>query len=296
MDKQLTSVIEGVEPTSRATKLDILSIVSIAVLLVVIHVAVPESIQAKMAFSHQLSNPVTLLSGAYVHHGTEHLVGNVLSYLMAALFGYSVCIKADRRRWFRVTVVVFLLVLPIVVNLTSFVYVGQLAPGLTPTERGFSGVVAGFVGFDLVAGLMLLRQDYSQLQVTAVGAMLCAGVFGQFALIYELVSVQVVGGVFLVWVGGLLALWHLGSRPQHREDWKQLGRAGAVVLCVYLAVAVFVVLLFPAQPAGEGTFTNIYGHGAGLVWGGWLALWLVTVVGERSSFVPTRKIRDLVGM
>lgn len=49
-----------------------------------------------------------------------HLYGNILGYLLATVYVYVLCVAVDERRLFRRTFVVFLVVLPVLVGLSSY--------------------------------------------------------------------------------------------------------------------------------------------------------------------------------
>lgn len=127
------------------------ALVVIAGLLVAVQLLVPPSVQAQLAFDHQQFTLWTLWTSAAVHSSPHHLTGNVVGHLAAAGVAYVLCRAIDARGWFWWTTVAFLTVLPVLVNLTSYGLLGWVAPGAEPVGRGFSGVVAGYVGLIFVA-------------------------------------------------------------------------------------------------------------------------------------------------
>ncbi|PSQ46782.1 hypothetical protein BRD15_08465 [Halobacteriales archaeon SW_6_65_15] len=164
-----------------AVATDLATIAAVGLVLVAIHVLVPQSLQDYLAFDHGAFAPESLLApgglagltlrgsqfdnlltAAYVHANRGHLLSNLGGYVSLSLVTYLICLQADRRRWFRRTFPLFLVVLPVAVNLTSYVVLESRFPTASPISRGFSGVVAGFGGFLLAAVAVHLRTNYSR--------------------------------------------------------------------------------------------------------------------------------------
>jgi hypothetical protein len=230
------------------------------------HFLTPESLKQTLAFSHDQFTLYTLFTAAYVN-GQAHLVGNIVGYLLTTLYTYMLCIAVDERRWFWRTFVVFLLVLPVLVSLTSYAVFSAWFPSVSVVSRGFSGVVAGFGGFLLVALAVYIRKRYSAQLGIVVGT-------SSFLTLMAMIDYIYAGRVRLV-VGGLLAVGialEVGSYLWQTEiDLENLERqvfvdAGAVGL-VFVVLAHIVVAMFPAEIAQNGTATNIIAHAMGFLLG-----------------------------
>ena len=274
---------------------DLVAIAAVGLVLVAVHALVPEPVQDHLAFDHGAFAPETLfapggfagfvgltlgesqldnlLTAAYVHANRGHLLSNLGGYVSLSLVTYLVCLQADRRRWFRLTFPLFLVVLPVAVNLTSYVVLEARFPGASPISRGFSGVVAGFGGFLLAAVAVHLRTNYSRETVFFVSQFAVLLLLGELLWIYA-------GGIGLVEGGAValglaLAISGIVSRTRERSYGDDHYRkVGFDLLYVGLVLALLVWLvygLFPADPISRGSFTNVFAHGAGFVEGGLLA-------------------------
>jgi hypothetical protein len=244
----------------------------LAWVLVGIHVLVPSSVRTQLAFDHAAFIPWTLWTHAYVHDGWSHLVQNVGGFVTLAGVAYILCRVLNARRWFWVSTVAFLMVLPVLVSLSSYVLLGWFVPAAIPVEHGFSGVVAGFAGLVFVAFLMWVNRECGLAVTQAVGQMAVLLMLWELSVIYAgwinvRVTALVAFGLALSWVLPLRAVSWRDAWDRREAWWTELGLAMGVGI-VLLTV---VVALFPADPVSGGTFTNIFAHGAGFVWGGLVA-------------------------
>ena len=157
-------------------------------------------------------------------------------------------------------------------SLSSYVLLGWFAPAATPVERGFSGVVAGFAGLVFVAFLVWVNREFGLAVTQAIGQMGVLLMFWELSVIYAgwidvRVTALVAFGLALSWVLLLRAVSWRDAWDRREAWWGELRLAigvGIVLLTV-------VVALFPVDPVSGGTFTNIFAHGAGFVWGGLVA-------------------------
>jgi len=244
------------------------ALVAVPVFLAAIHFFIPGAIQGQLAFSHERFSVYTLVTAAYVHAGQAHLLGNVAGYLLAAVYAYMLCVAVDERRWFWRTFVLFLVALPILVSLTSYVVFSTWFPEASPISRGFSGVVAGFAGFLLVALAVYVRKRYSTELGGVVGVSLFLVLMATIDFIYS--------GRVRLSVGGLVAAGialQVGSYVWQAEvDLDELDRRrvaqdiGAVVL-VFAVLGYIVVSMFPADIVQGGSTTNIIAHAMGFLFG-----------------------------
>jgi hypothetical protein len=264
---------------------DWVAIAGTAVLVVAVHFLVPASVQARLTFDYGAFDPVTLYTSAFVHTDDQHMLSNVTGFLAAAVTAYMLAAIAERRHWFRLTFVAFLLVLPVLVNLTSYALITSQAPGATPVSRGFSGVAAGFVGFVFAALLQAMARRFSRPVAWYLGIAIWLLLLLEVYFIYAGgVSVPVAGVVLTGWalcVWGLLAQ---GRLPPVEDPWARV-RSDAV--WVGLAVALLLSslwALFPADIVADGAIRNVFAHGAGFLLGFGLSLLLLrapSVVGLR---------------
>ncbi|MFC4551734.1 MULTISPECIES: hypothetical protein [Halorussus] len=258
---------------------DLAVVAAVSVLLVAVHFAVPGAVQDRLAFDHSAFAPASLLTAAYVHAGRAHLLNNVAGFVSLSVVTYLVCLHADRRSWFRRTVPAFLVVLPVAVNLTSYALLEARYPGASPVSRGFSGVVAGFGGFLLAALAVQLRTVYSRATAFFVGQFAVLLLLGELLWIYAdrvavLEGLAVVGGLLLSVTG---IAFQARGRSLPGAHFRRVGLDLTFVSLVLALLVWLVYGLFPANPLADGTFTNIFAHGAGFVEGAVLStLILVT--------------------
>jgi hypothetical protein len=242
----------------------------IALTLVAIHFLTPTALQQQLALTPSDPQWYSVFTAAYVHASTSHLSGNLIGYFLAVGFAYGLCFHTNRRQWFRRTTIALLLVTPIVLNIGNALAFGTVLPEVEGYSRGFSGVVGAFSGFLLVAFVIAVKDTYGSELAEVVGVSLVL-------LLLLLVSVVYSGGVQPL-VAGLVALG-IGLQvigTLYERDWelptvKVASRAAAFQVVsgglVVTVLAVLVLLLFPAALVEGGTFTNIVGHGVGVLTG-----------------------------
>ena len=249
---------------------DVLLLLSIPGILSVVYFLTPTTLQQQLALIPSDPQWYTIFTAAYVHASTSHLTGNLFGYFLAVSYTYWLCLHTNRRQWFRRTTIALLLVTPIVVNIGNILAFGSVLPEVEGYSRGFSGVVGGFGGFLLVAFVVAVKDTYgSELaEIVAVSLVL---------LLLLLVSVVYSGGIQPL-VAGLVAFgiglqvigtlyerdWELPTVDATSRTFAFQVVAGGLVVTV---LAVLVLLLFPAALVESGTFTNIAGHGVGMVTG-----------------------------
>lgn len=260
--------------TTRFETRDILLFLVVGIALAAIHYGLPVTIQNQLAFNHANPSPWAVFTAAYVHNSTRHLVANLAGFGIGVAVAYTLCELQGCRRWFRTTTVSFLIVLPVLVSLTS--YLAFQSIGLEPTSRGFSGVVAGYGSFILVALARWTADRYGIEVGIIIGEGVLLLLLAELAIIYTgkpslLVSALLVVGLGLL--GGSL----LRRGIEHERsaiDWRHFGFDVAFVGLIVILLCLFVYALFPAEIAASGLTVNIIAHGAGFVWGGVVSIGL----------------------
>ncbi|MFD1587644.1 hypothetical protein ACFR9U_11665 [Halorientalis brevis] len=258
--------IYGYSP--RAVSRDLALISLVAVVLVVIHVAVPPGGRARFAFNHDSLDPVTVVTSPFVHVDDAHLFGNLAGYVASTVVAYGLCLKARERRWFHLTFASFLVVLPATVSLTSYAILGWLYPAIDPITRGFSGVGAAFTGFVLIAVLVVVRTEYGWLTAQYLGLAVWLWLLLELFLIYGGDTLGV--ALAVAGLGWAFCGWGLIDEHGTTDIRDGLRRAADDVLTVGVVVwllTLFVVVLFPAEPVGDGSVTNVFAHAAGMGYG-----------------------------
>jgi len=243
-------------------------ILVVPLLLVAIHFLTPEGLKQALEFSHERFAIYTLFTAAYVHNGQAHLLGNVAGYLLAASYAYMLCVAVEERQWFWRTFVVFLIALPILVSLSSYLVFSTWFSSVTVVSRGFSGIVAGFGGFLLVALGVYVWKRYSPELGGVVGV-------STFLVLMATIDFIYAGRIRLV-VGGLAAagialqvgsyVWGAEVALEELDRWRIAQDIGAVVL-VFAVLGYIVVSMFPADIVQGGSTTNIIAHAMGFLLG-----------------------------
>lgn len=246
---------------------DIVGLASISSLLIVIHFILPAGFREQFSFHHAEFNAYALLTASYVHLNDAHLWGNVVGFFLAASIAYAFCYWQGRRRWFWLTTLAFLTVIPVPMELTS--YAIFQAKGITSTSRGFSGVVAGYVGFILVVHARDLADRYKTLTVLILVEAVVLLLLGVLLFIYpETQSIRIVAllGLGLVATLGMVG-WRGVQADFDSKEQQELRQQVVSTIAVVAILVGFTALLFPATLAQGESTTNIYGHAAGFVLG-----------------------------
>ena len=260
--------------TRRARHLstDAALVLGVVCLLAAVQFLVPRSAQSALYFRHDLSEPWTLLTASYVHADADHLARNVLGYLLATTYAWALCVGAGRRRWFRRTLAVFLVVLPVFVCLASYAMFALGHPSIRLSSKGFSGVVGGFAGFVLVA----LYAYVGERRSARAAATVCISVF---LLCVFSVDVRYAGGVRpgmaglvamgLALTGGRTAVEARVELPVPAWKRRAAVKDAAVVTLVGAVVGAMMFGLFPDPSAvvRGGTVVDVYAHAAGFFLG-----------------------------
>ena len=255
-------------------------------LLVGVQFLVPRSAQSALYFRHDLSEAWTLLTASYVHADAGHLVRNVLGYLLAATYAWALCVGAGRRRWFRRTLGVFLVVLPVLVCLASYAAFALGHPSVRLSSKGFSGMVGGFAGFVLIAFYAYVGERRS----ARAAATVCVSLF---LLCLFSVDVRYAGGVRpemaglvatgLALTGGQTAVEARVELPVPARGRRAVAEDAAVValVCAVLGVMMFGLFPDPSAVVRDGSIVDVYAHAAGFFFG--IALSAATLAAERGA-------------
>ena len=258
----------------RGLAVDLAMLLAVALLLVAVHVLVPASIRAGLALSYAAPDPLHALTAAYVHGSDAHLAGNLGGYVAGAGLALALAHLAGERRWFRLSFLVYLTVVPIAVGFTGAAVIGRAVE-----SRGFSAVVAAFVGFVLVATGVVLRRTFGLDRWLAWDVVAAMSIVVAVEILWAADLPVPTVGLGLLAVGLALTAVPLvraglaAGRPATRAAWTRLAGGAAVVVGLLAVVSWFVVGLFPADLAGPDGVTNILAHYLGLVYGAVVAAW-----------------------
>lgn len=282
--------MQRVTPTAlRGMLLDALGVLAVGSVLVGIHGLVPPGVRAEFALGYGQPDPFHALTAAYVHLTDAHLFANVGGLVVVGLWAVLVSGLAGERRWFRLSFLWLLVGLPVAVGLS-----GAALVDASVTTRGFSGVVAGLVGFALVGIGVVLHRAFGVdrwLAWDAVAATIVVVAAEILWLVAGAVS-AIAAGLLLAGVG--LTMVPFGRAairrglPASWAEWLRVGGSVVVTAGLVAAVLAFVAGLFPTELARGAGVTNILSHYLGLVYGaviaGWgYRYWSVAPVGDPSN-------------
>jgi len=134
---------------------DVALLVSIPLVLVGVY-GLPEATRAALVFETAAPTVTTAYTAHFVHMVGFHLVGNLSVYLLVAPLTYLLCVLADRRQLFVLTLLTLLVVFPFALSGMQLLF---------PRERtvfGFSGINAGFFGLLYVSLISYVNRTLSR--------------------------------------------------------------------------------------------------------------------------------------
>lgn len=218
----------------------------------------PEATKETLALAYDDPTPVSAYASHFVHFDLEHLLINVVGYLLVVPTGYVLSVIGGRRRQFFVVFVAFVIGLPLTLSALNLIF---SRPGV---GVGFSGILMAFVGY-LPVGILAvvgqrLRIPVGRLQsqwLFFLGLGVISLVSGPQPFNWAIAGAAGLAGVlFLIPV---VEDWESGHRRQLRNALDRTRNieallAGLVVFLGYLFVA------FPGDTTGDGTVINVYSH------------------------------------
>lgn len=250
--------------------LDLLLIVSIVAVLTVVHVLVPPFLQDQLALRPADPQWYTLLTAAYTHASFDHLKGNLIGYLLAVCYVYWLCLYLECRQWFWQTTLGLLVITPLVVNSANVLLYGTYLPEINGVTRGFSGVVAAFVGFLLISFTAAIREAHTAQLAQAIGVGLILLLLLLIDTMYAKTLRPIVAGlvVFGICIQAASVLYHrdwdtlVQTRSREQLIFQIVG-GGLIVL----VLAILTLQMFPAELVVNNSFVNIFAHGIGFIIG-----------------------------
>jgi len=257
-------------PIGKQHALDLLLVTSIVAVLTMVHVLVPSSLQDQLALRPADPQWYTLLTAAYTHASYHHLQANLIGYLLAVCYIYWLCLYLERRQWFWQTTLGLLVITPLVVNSANVLLYGAYLPEINGATRGFSGVVAAFVGFLLISFAAAIREAHTAQLAQAIGV-------GLILLLLLLID-TVYAKTLRPRVAGLVVL---GISVQaasvlYQRDWDKIVETsshGQLLFqiaggsLIVLVLAILTLQMFPAELVVNNSFVNIFAHGIGFIVG-----------------------------
>lgn len=257
-------------PIGKQHAADLLLVASIVAVLTTVHVLVPSSLQDQLALRPADPQWYTLLTAAYTHASFDHLQGNLTGYLLAVGYVYWLCLYLEHRQWFWQTTLGLLIITPFVVNSANVLLYGTYLPEIGGVARGFSGVVAAFVGFLLVSFTAAIREAHTTQLAQVVGVGVTLLLLLLIDTVYARTLRPIVAGlvVFGICIQAVPILYHrdwdILVQTRSREQLLfQIARSSLIVV----VLAILTLQMFPAEVVVGNSFVNIFAHGIGFTVG-----------------------------
>jgi len=247
----------------------VLGLSLIALVLVAVHFFVPDAIERLFGTGTPDPSLAESYLASFVHANDAHLGRNVASYLVVAVLTYVLCLRMLAVRWFYVTTVVLLTLLPVVTAVLVYDVFAGVYDGQELLFVGFSHVVSGFVGFSLLAFLALLRLLYRPRSVVFVAGFVLSMATGLVLWLDGVPGFPVAAIGAVLCFGGFLV-----ERLRALKDGREEGQAILANLGI-IAVAgwLYAVLGLGLVPTVElGADQGVLGHLVGLGCGFGIAL------------------------
>lgn len=237
---------------------DCLALAAVPAVLVGVFL-LPESTRRAFAFAYRRPTVVTAYTAHFVHFSLDHLLANLLGYVLLAGIGYSLSVLAGARRLFGVAAATYLLAFPFVLSGLN------LAIPRNGLGYGFSALNMAFAGL-----LAILLAVYAERRLHAAAGVRQAP--GPFLLGLALVAVVALPPTrtrtALAAAAALAAIGYGasfvrdvrspvtgGRRPTgDSPGWPDLFALGALLFVGYPFVG------FPAEGRLDGAVVNVYLH------------------------------------
>ena len=223
-------------------------LISLVVVMLILY-SVPPQLQDKLVLNYQefsFSNPadwIRLYTSHFVHQGFEHLVGNLLVFVMIFLL---ICILAASRSFKRLLIFVFIFLPPILALLD--LVINRKCSDITE-GYGFSGINMALTGVIPYFSAKSLK-NRSNLSPIKFSCCVAIVVFGLVALIYT----SLLFGVSLL-LSGFVLLSYLFLKEAKR-DWHN----AAFLFAIFLLIFIFVSGAFPKILVTNEGIVNIIAH------------------------------------
>jgi len=246
----------------RVRVVDLLAIASVPAVLLGVF-ALPQSTRLALALRYVEPSIQTAYTMHFVHLQVEHLLTNVVAYLLAVPLVYLLAVLAGRRRWFYAGFVTYLAVFPFVLSGLNVIL---------PRARigfGFSGLNMAFLGLLPVVLTAYAGDAFGGVDLDDAPLLFFAG-----AALVGILTASYASAGPLVAVGAVAAgapyLHRMVARRRLRRALRDANPAVGYAELSIGAILVFVALLvaaFPAHPVGEGSVRNVYLHVLGYAMG-----------------------------
>lgn len=251
-------------------------LIAIPASLALVHVLAPTSLRQQLVFDHSEPSLLTMWASTHIHWSISHLTSNLLGHATAVLPTYFILTYENREREFRKLLIVFVLVLPFLIQAADYAFFQWMLGAKDAATRGFSGIVGALFGLLFAALLGLVQRESGDWRKSFF--------VGQAVILLVLGNILFSSGTLTFTVAGVVALgiartlWALlpnefvrdaEARRQFANEYFMPG-----VLGLYAAAVLIILLpaLFPVNWIHEDSVTNIFAHFVGLGLGFFIAI------------------------
>lgn len=249
------------ERSNQLSAADVAAVAAIPIALIGVFL-LPEGIRREFALLYTEPTLRTLYTAHFVHLELQHVVTNILVYLLVVPFSVAVSAWSDRRRRFYVVALVVLVVFPVVLSGLNVLF---------PRPRlgmGFSGMNLAFVGYlphVLADRFEVERPEWSELRVALLTLAFFIGAVIVTARVIESVHGEPrVGLVWLLAAGiGSLSAATVFAKPVLSRLRSQGFAGGTVPPLSAFGSLVFVLVMavgFPEVSPDGGSVVNLFLH------------------------------------
>jgi hypothetical protein len=253
----------------RLALIDILILLIIPVVIATIHFFLSDAMYNQLLFTYGDASIITIWTTVVLHTSNAHLTSNLLGYVVAIGFVYSLYRAEIRdRQRFWITVATLLLVVPPITKFVDYVMLYQHAGLLADeaTSRGFSGIVSAFGGMLLATIGHFTAGEYGKEAGVQVVLLIFLIGLGLLMAANGILTLEVAGAIIIALALGstlfvsrtdLQQPGHLRYRiTDNRKNLAQIVGYGAVV-CLFL------YSIIPINPVQSGIFVNVLAHAVG---------------------------------
>lgn len=230
----------------------------------------PVDIQNSLVMRSDSLNPLTFITSIFIHGTAEHLIGNIVVFLMVSTILYVVNKLSQGERFFLLSLVLIVLLLPLFYGIVFLILNNVYFP-FSFSSFGLSLVDSGLIGL-VVPTLMYLLSRESSLRVNKSRFFCLCFCFTSTVILlpYAWASFYVVTLLFLLVGLGIL----LGAKEM--LEIRNLAKMGSkkgkfkalLVFFSLLTYFIFLVVLFPSNILqSPGKITNIFAHYFGVFFG-----------------------------
>jgi len=230
----------------------------------------PVGIQQSLVMRSDNPSPLTFMTSIFVHGNAEHLIGNILVFLMTGMVLYMVNKLSQGTTFFLYSLVLIVLLLPLFYG-TVFLALNDVYFHFSFLSFGLSLVDGGLIGL-VVPTLMHLLSRERSLRVNRPLFFLSLVCFtGAVILVpYAWPSFYTVALLFLMVGTGILfgaremlEIRNFAKMGSKKDKFKAL-----LILFSLMMYFIFLALLFPSNILhSPGNITNILAHYFGVLFG-----------------------------